>query len=119
MFYWLSQNYQDQFSSLRIFEYQTFRSVMATLTAFLIAMFAAPKVIRLLRELKVGQAVRDDGPQTHLIKQGTPTMGGVLILVSLAISCLLWMDWGNRFVWPVLVVTLGFGWIGWVDDICS
>jgi phospho-N-acetylmuramoyl-pentapeptide-transferase len=116
MFYWLSQNYQDQFSSLRIFEYQTFRSVMATLTAFLIAMFAAPKVIRLLRELKVGQAVRDDGPQTHLIKQGTPTMGGVLILVSLAISCLLWMDWGNRFVWPVLVVTLGFGWIGWVDD---
>jgi phospho-N-acetylmuramoyl-pentapeptide-transferase len=82
----------------------------------MIGLFAGPAVIRMLTRLKVGQAVRTDGPQTHLVKSGTPTMGGVLILIGIAISMLLWGDWSNRFIWPVLVVTLGFGAIGWVDD---
>ncbi len=73
-------------------------------------------MIRKLTAYKIGQAVRDDGPQTHLIKAGTPTMGGALILVSIAITTLLWADLSNRFVWVVLVTTLGFGVIGWVDD---
>ena len=89
---------------------------MATLTALAISFIVGPSMIRKLTEYKVGQAVRDDGPQTHLIKTGTPTMGGALILVAIAISTLLWADLSNRFVWVVLVTTLGFGAIGWVDD---
>jgi phospho-N-acetylmuramoyl-pentapeptide-transferase len=73
-------------------------------------------VIRRLTELKIGQAVRNDGPQTHLAKTGTPTMGGALILISISVTTLLWADLSNRFVWVVLIVMIGFGWIGWVDD---
>jgi phospho-N-acetylmuramoyl-pentapeptide-transferase len=116
MLLWLAQHYQDQIGALRIFNFITFRAVFATLTALMIGLFAGPAVIRMLTRLKVGQAVRTDGPQTHLVKSGTPTMGGVLILIGIAISMLLWGDWSNRFIWPVLVVTLGFGAIGWVDD---
>ena len=116
MLLWLAQHFQDQIGTLRIFNFITFRAVFATLTALMIGLFAGPAVIRMLTRLKVGQAVRTDGPQTHLIKSGTPTMGGVLILIGIAISMLLWGDWSNRFIWPVLVVTLGFGAIGWVDD---
>lgn len=101
---------------LRVFSYLTFRATMAAMTALLIGLFSGPWVIRKLAELKVGQAVRKDGPQTHLVKTGTPTMGGVLVLISIAISTLLWMDLSNRFIWIVLVVTLGYGAIGWVDD---
>jgi phospho-N-acetylmuramoyl-pentapeptide-transferase len=86
------------------------------LTAGLIGLFFGPWVIRRLTAMKVGQAVRTDGPQTHLVKTGTPTMGGVLILIGIAISTLLWADLSNRFIWIVLIVTLGFGAIGWVDD---
>ncbi|MBP0598518.1 phospho-N-acetylmuramoyl-pentapeptide-transferase [Herbaspirillum sp. LeCh32-8] len=116
MLLWLAQNFQQDFGFLRLFSFITFRAVFATLTALLIGMIAGPAVIRMLTRMKVGQAVRTDGPQTHLIKSGTPTMGGVLILIGIGISTLLWADLSNRFVWIVLIVTLGFGAIGWVDD---
>ena len=116
MLVWLAQNFQQDFGFLRLFNFITFRAVFATLTALLIGMIAGPAVIRMLTRMKVGQAVRQDGPQTHLIKSGTPTMGGVLILIGIGISTLLWADLSNRFVWIVLIVTLGFGAIGWVDD---
>lgn len=99
-----------------VFDYITLRAVLATLTALAISFIVGPGMIRKLTEYKVGQAVRDDGPQTHLVKAGTPTMGGALILVAIAIATLLWADLHNRFVWVVLVTTLGFGAIGWVDD---
>ena len=116
MLLWLAQNFQQDFGFLRVFSFITFRAVFATLTALAIGLIAGPAVIRMLARLKVGQAVRTDGPQTHLIKTGTPTMGGVLILIAIGVSTLLWADLSNRFVWIVLIVTLGFGAIGWVDD---
>lgn len=100
----------------RVFDYITLRAVLASMTALLISFMVGPSMIRKLTEYKVGQAVRDDGPKTHLIKAGTPTMGGALILVAIGVSTLLWSDLSNRFVWVVLVITLGFGAIGWVDD---
>lgn len=99
-----------------VFNYITLRAVLACATALMIGLLCGPWVIRRLTHLKMGQAVRLDGPQTHLVKAGTPTMGGALILIAVAISTLLWADWSNRFVWVVLLVTLGFGWLGWVDD---
>ena len=116
MLLWLAQYFQQDLGPLRIFNFITFRAAFATMTAMAIGLIAGPSVIRMLVHLKVGQAVRNDGPQTHLIKSGTPTMGGVLILLSIGISTLLWADLTNRFIWPVLIVTLGFGAIGWVDD---
>jgi phospho-N-acetylmuramoyl-pentapeptide-transferase len=116
MLLWLAQYLQDDIGAFRVFNFITFRAVFATLTALGIGLIAGPAVIRMLTRLKVGQAVRTDGPQTHLIKSGTPTMGGALILIAIGISTLLWADWSNRFIWPVLVVTLGFGAVGWVDD---
>ncbi len=112
---WLMQS-SPELRFFRVFNYITFRAVMSTLTSLLIGLAAGPALIRKLTAMKVGQAVRTDGPQTHLIKTGTPTMGGVLILLSITASSLLWMDLSNRFVWLVLLVTLGFGAIGWVDD---
>ena len=116
MLLWLAQYFQQDLGPLRVFNFITFRAVFATLTALVIGLLAGPAMIRMLTRLKVGQAVRTDGPQTHLIKTGTPTMGGALILLSIGIATLLWSDWSNRFVWVVLVVTLGYGAIGWVDD---
>ena len=116
MLLWLAQYFQQDLGPLRVFNFITFRAVFATITAVLIGLFAGPAVIRKLVELKVGQAVRRDGPQTHLVKHGTPTMGGVLILIAIGVSTLLWCDLSNRLIWPVLVVTLGFGAIGWADD---
>src|SRR5213593_4945183 len=109
---WLAQDVR----AFNVFQYITLRAVLATLTALAISLLAGPLVIRKLARMKIGQAVRDDGPQSHLTKAGTPTMGGALILVSIAITTLLWADLDNRFVWVVLLVTLGFGAIGWVDD---
>ncbi|MFZ9677217.1 MAG: phospho-N-acetylmuramoyl-pentapeptide-transferase [Quisquiliibacterium sp.] len=109
---WLARD----FRAFSVFNYITLRAVMATLTALAIGLVFGPLLIRKLTVLKVGQAVREDGPQTHLIKSGTPTMGGALILIAIGAATLLWSDLSNRFVWAVLVVTLGFGWIGWVDD---
>ena len=112
---WL-QLVSPEFGSFRVFQYLTFRAVMASLTALLIGLIAGPFVIRRLISLKIGQPIREYAMQTHLSKSGTPTMGGVLILLSIGISTLLWADLSNRFVWIVMVVTLGFGAIGWVDD---
>jgi phospho-N-acetylmuramoyl-pentapeptide-transferase len=102
--------------TFNVFGYITLRSVLATMTALIISFVVGPGMIRKLTEYKIGQSVRDDGPQSHLIKAGTPTMGGALILVSIVITTLLWADLRNRFVWVVLLVTLGFGAIGWIDD---
>ncbi len=99
-----------------VFNYITLRAVLACLTALVISFVVGPAMIRKLTAYKIGQSVRDDGPQTHLIKAGTPTMGGALILVSIVITTLLWADLENRFVWVVLLVTIGFGAVGWVDD---
>jgi phospho-N-acetylmuramoyl-pentapeptide-transferase len=102
--------------AFNVFNYITLRAVLATLTALVISFVVGPSMIRKLTTYKIGQAVRDDGPKTHLTKSGTPTMGGALILVSIAVTTLLWADLHNRYVWVVLLVTLGFGIIGWVDD---
>ena len=112
---WL-QTLSPELGVFRVFQYITFRAVMAALTALMIGLIAGPYVIDRLRALKIGQQVRSYGMETHLVKSGTPTMGGVLILLSITISTLLWFDLSNRFVWIVLFVTLGFGAIGWVDD---
>jgi len=109
---WLAQDVR----AFNVFQYITLRAVLATLTALAISLLAGPLVIRKLTTYKIGQAVRDDGPQSHLTKAGTPTMGGALVLLSILITTLLWGDLTNRFVWVVLVVTFGFGAIGWVDD---
>ncbi len=116
MLLWLAQYFQQDLGPLRVFNFITFRAVFATLTALAIGLVAGPAVIRMLTRLKVGQAVRTDGPQSHLIKSGTPTMGGALILIAIGIATLLWCDLGNRFIWIVMVVTFGFGAVGWVDD---
>jgi phospho-N-acetylmuramoyl-pentapeptide-transferase len=113
LFGWIADNHIRSFA---VFEYITLRAVLACATSLLIGLVAGPFVIRRLTALKIGQAVRSYGPQTHLVKTGTPTMGGALILISIGVSTLLWADWTNRFVWVVLLVTFGFGWIGWVDD---
>jgi phospho-N-acetylmuramoyl-pentapeptide-transferase len=112
---WL-QTLSPEFGYFRVFQYLTFRSVMAAVTALLIGLAAGPYVIGRLRALKIGQPIRGYGMETHLQKSGTPTMGGVLILLCITVSTLLWVDLSNRFVWIVLLVTLGFGAIGWVDD---
>lgn len=112
---WL-QGLSPEFGFFRVFQYLTFRAVMAALTALLIGLIAGPRVIRRLTELKIGQPIRTNGMETHLVKSGTPTMGGVLILMAITISTLLWFDLSNRFVWIVLVVMVGFGGIGWADD---
>lgn len=110
---WLADHH---FRAFGVVEYITFRALLAAATALAIGLIAGPWLIRKLTELKIGQAVRSYGPQSHLQKSGTPTMGGALILIGIGISTLLWADWSNRFVWVVLLVTFGFGWIGWADD---
>src|SRR5258706_13551255 len=112
----LSQWLAHDVRAFNVFQYLTLRAVLATLTALAISLFAGPLVIRKLTAYKIGQAVRSDGPQTHLTKAGTPTMGGALVLIAILITTLLWADLSNRFVWVVLVVTFGFGAIGWIDD---
>jgi phospho-N-acetylmuramoyl-pentapeptide-transferase len=112
---WL-QTLSPEFGFFRVFQYITFRAVMAAMTSLLIGLALGPWVIRRLGELKIGQPIREYGVFEHIAKAGTPTMGGVLILIGIGVSTLLWFDWSNRFVWIVLVVTLGFGAIGWVDD---
>ncbi len=99
-----------------VFNYITLRTMMAAMTALFISFLVGPMMIRKLTAYKIGQSVRNDGPQTHLVKAGTPTMGGALILTSIAITTLLWGDLHNQYIWVVLLTTLGFGVIGWVDD---
>ncbi|MCC7040752.1 MAG: phospho-N-acetylmuramoyl-pentapeptide-transferase [Burkholderiales bacterium] len=102
--------------AFNVFSYITLRAVLATMTALVISFLIGPRMIDWLTRMKIGQSVRDDGPKTHLVKAGTPTMGGALILVAIVVTTLLWGNLSNRFVWVVLLVTLGFGAIGWVDD---
>ncbi|GLR12599.1 phospho-N-acetylmuramoyl-pentapeptide-transferase [Chitinimonas viridis] len=116
MLLWLANLLGENVRAFNVFNYLTLRAVLATMTALFISFLLGPWVIRKLTELKVGQAVRDDGPQTHLVKAGTPTMGGTLILLAIGLTTLLWADLSNRFVWVVLGVTLGTGIIGFVDD---
>ena len=112
---WL-QTLSPEFGIFRVFQYLTFRAVMAALTALVMGLIAGPWVIRRLTSLKIGQPVRGYGMESHLSKSGTPTMGGILILLCITASTLLWFDWSNRFVWIILLVTLGFGAVGWADD---
>jgi phospho-N-acetylmuramoyl-pentapeptide-transferase len=111
---WLAEDVHIR--AFNVFNYITLRAVLATLTALLMSFIIGPVMIRKLTAYKIGQSVRDDGPKSHLVKAGTPTMGGALILISITITTLLWADLRNRYVWVVLVVTLGFGIIGWIDD---
>ncbi|WP_124949475.1 phospho-N-acetylmuramoyl-pentapeptide-transferase [Sulfuriferula thiophila] len=116
MLLWLFQHLSSDLRAFNMFSYITLRTVLATLTSLTISFMVGPYVIRKLTAMKIGQSVRDDGPQSHLVKAGTPTMGGALILVSIAVSTLLWGDLSNRYVWVALLTTLGFGAVGWVDD---
>ncbi|SNY96447.1 phospho-N-acetylmuramoyl-pentapeptide-transferase [Halomonas sp. hl-4] len=110
-------NFLAQYQSVfQVFNYLTLRVILAALTALFLCLWLGPWVIKRLVEGQIGQAVRDDGPQSHLSKAGTPTMGGAMILMAMAISTLVWGDLTNHYVWVVLGVTLGFGAIGWVDD---
>ena len=116
MLIYLAEYLQQFYSAFGVFKYLTFRGILGILTALGISLLIGPWVIRKLNYHQVGQSVRDDGPESHLSKEGTPTMGGVLILLSICASTLLWGDLENRFVIAVLVVTVIFGVIGWVDD---
>jgi phospho-N-acetylmuramoyl-pentapeptide-transferase len=109
---WLAKDIR----TFNVFAYITLRTVLAAMTALSLSFIFGPFVIRRLTAYKIGQAVRDDGPKSHLTKAGTPTMGGALVLICIAITTLLWGDLGNRYIWVVLIVTLGFGAVGWVDD---
>lgn len=112
----LFRSLADGFPALNVFNYLTLRAVLAALTSMGIGFALGPWIIARLKNLHFGQAVRTDGPKTHLVKDGTPTMGGALILFAITVSTLLWADLSNRFIWVVLFVTLGYGSIGWIDD---
>jgi phospho-N-acetylmuramoyl-pentapeptide-transferase len=112
----LAETLHKYFDVFRVFQYLTFRGILGVLTALIISFIVGPVMIRHLSKYKVGQNIRSDGPQSHFSKAGTPTMGGALILVSIAISTLLWADLSNRYVWVVLLVTMAFGLVGFVDD---
>lgn len=116
MLLWLTEYLKQFLHGFNVFQYLTFRGILATITAFLISLLIGPKMIRWLTVLRVGQTIREDGPKSHLAKAGTPTMGGAFILIAIALTVLLWGNLSNRYIWVVLLVTLGFGVIGWVDD---
>ncbi|MGH8526212.1 MAG: phospho-N-acetylmuramoyl-pentapeptide-transferase, partial [Gammaproteobacteria bacterium] len=116
MLLYLSEFLAELDSGFRVFQYLTLRTILGVLTALVISLVVGPFMIRRLTHHQIGQSVRDDGPQSHLAKSGTPTMGGVLILISIVASTLLWSNLDNRFMWVALIVTLSFGTIGWVDD---
>ncbi len=116
MLYWLTQSLEHVYHGFGVFHYITLRAILAALTALTIAILAGPKMIRWLSQYQVGQMIRDDGPQSHLEKAGTPTMGGVLILFAITIAVLLWADLSNRYIWLTLFIVIGFGAIGYIDD---
>jgi len=116
MLVWLA-DYLLQFeNAFNVFSYLTLRAILSVLTALMISLWFGPRLIRYLQHLQIGQTVRDDGPQSHLSKSGTPTMGGLLILASILVSTLLWADLSNRYVWVVIFVIVGFGLVGFIDD---
>ncbi len=112
----LSEYLSQFYSGFNVFQYLTLRAILGVITALGIALIVGPAMIRRLSFRQIGQVVREDGPESHAIKAGTPTMGGALILVAMIVSTLLWADLGNKYVWVVMLVTLGFGLIGFVDD---
>ncbi|MGB1199038.1 MAG: phospho-N-acetylmuramoyl-pentapeptide-transferase [Thalassotalea sp.] len=116
MLLWLGEYLTQYYSFFNVFSYLTFRAIVSTLTALVISLYFGPKLIRALQRMQIGQTVRDDGPESHLSKSGTPTMGGLLILAAIIISVVLWADLTNRYVWAVLFVVSSFGVIGFVDD---
>lgn len=116
MLVYLTEYLSQYYSGFNVFQYLTLRAILGVLTALLISFVIGPVMIRKLSHHQIGQQIRDDGPQSHLTKAGTPTMGGALILVAIAVATLLWADLNNRYVWIALLVTLAFGTIGWVDD---
>jgi phospho-N-acetylmuramoyl-pentapeptide-transferase len=116
MLLYLTEYLSQFYSGFSVFQYLTLRAILGALSALAISLLLGPTIIRKLSHHQVGQFVRDDGPQSHLSKAGTPTMGGALILAAIAVSTLLWADLSNRYIWVVMAVTLSFGAIGWVDD---
>lgn len=116
MLLWLTHLITNYFHGLRVFQYLTFRSIISALTSLLIVLLWGPHFIQQLIKLQIGQTVRDDGPKTHLKKTGTPTMGGLLMLIAITLSVLLWGDLSSYFIWTLLLVLLAFGFIGWIDD---
>lgn len=116
MLLWLADYLTQYVTAFGVVQYLTFRAILGVLTALGMSLMLGPAVIRRLNELQIGQSVRSDGPQSHLSKSGTPTMGGALILLSIFVSALLWSDLSNRYVWVVIFVTFVFGAVGWVDD---
>ena len=116
MLVWLAEYLTQFYSGFNVFSYLTFRAILSVLTAMGLSLYFGPKLIRRLQLMQIGQTVRDDGPQSHLSKSGTPTMGGLLILGSIVTSILLWADLTNKYVWVVLTVVVGYGIVGFVDD---
>ncbi|MEO7773079.1 MAG: phospho-N-acetylmuramoyl-pentapeptide-transferase [Steroidobacteraceae bacterium] len=116
MLFWLAREFSDEYTFLRVFSYLTLRAILAVMSALAISLLVGPSMIAKLSRYQIGQVVRDDGPKTHLPKAGTPTMGGALIIVAIAMATLLWADLSNRYVWIVLGVTIAFGLIGFYDD---
>jgi phospho-N-acetylmuramoyl-pentapeptide-transferase len=116
MLVWISDLLSSYISAMGVFQYLTLRAILGVLTALMISLLVGPHMIRKLSQYQIGQAVRNDGPKSHFSKAGTPTMGGGLILVAVAISTLLWADLSNLYIWVTLLTTLAFGAVGWVDD---
>lgn len=116
MIIWLAELLQPHLSFFRLFEYLSFRAILSILTALSLSLWMGPRLIKRLQLLQIGQVVRNDGPESHFSKRGTPTMGGVMILASIIITVLLWANLTNPYVWAVLAVLLGYGVIGFIDD---
>lgn len=116
MIIWLAELLQPYYSFFRLFEYLSFRAILSILTALFLSLWMGPRLIERLQLLQIGQVVRNDGPESHFSKRGTPTMGGVMILASIVITVLLWADLSNPYVWAVLAVLVGYGIVGFVDD---
>ncbi len=116
MLVWLAEYLTQFHTGFNVFSYLTFRAILSVLTAMGLSLYFGPKLIRRLQKMQIGQTVRDDGPESHFSKSGTPTMGGILILASIVVSTLLWADLSNRYVWVVMAVVVGYGIVGFVDD---
>ncbi len=116
MLVWLAEYLTQFYSGFNVFSYLTFRAILSVLTAMVLSLYYGPKLIRRLQRMQIGQTIRDDGPESHLSKSGTPTMGGILILGAIVLSTLLWADLSNKYVWVVLTVVVGYGIVGFIDD---
>jgi len=116
LIYYLLYPLHTTFSFFNVFRYITFRTIIASITALLICLFLGQWMIQKLQEMQIGQQIRDDGPQSHLAKKGTPTMGGILIILAVVVSTLLWTNLSDVYVWMILLVTIGYGLIGFIDD---